>query len=79
VHIGIDREHKLSDVVIVKLTYMSLFIMFGTSFADSNTIPFFSVFNRLLVMENVGSKVNVLGSVHIAVMCVIRPLVKQVT
>jgi hypothetical protein len=42
VHNRIDREHKSCDVVIVKLPYMSLFILFTASFADSNIIPFFS-------------------------------------
>jgi hypothetical protein len=33
-----DREHELCDVVSVKLTYLSLLIIFGTSFEDGNMI-----------------------------------------
>jgi hypothetical protein len=42
VHNRIDKEHKSCDVVIVKLPYMSLLILFGDSFADNNIIPFFT-------------------------------------
>jgi hypothetical protein len=70
---GIDREHKLCDVVIGKLTYVSLFI----TFEDSNDSPF--VFNRLRVLEDLGnmelqiiSGLSFLGGVHMAAMCVIR-------
>jgi hypothetical protein len=41
VHGGILREQMSCDTVIVKLTYMSRFIIFATNFEDSNMIPFF--------------------------------------
>jgi hypothetical protein len=56
VHSRIDREHKSCDVVIVKLPYMSLFILLATSFEDSNIITIFSFFNRLLLMDDLGSR-----------------------
>jgi hypothetical protein len=55
VHNGIERGHKMCDIVIVKLTYMSIFIIIATSFEDSNMFPFF-VFNRLRVMEELRCK-----------------------
>jgi hypothetical protein len=39
VHDGIDKEQKFCDVVNVKLPFMSLFILYATSFEDSNIVP----------------------------------------
>jgi hypothetical protein len=43
VHNEIDREHKSCDVVIVKLPYMSLFILLAAYFSDSNINLFLSL------------------------------------
>jgi hypothetical protein len=85
VHNGIVREHKSCDVLVVKLTYVSLFIIF-IPLLKMVVLTFFVLFHRMLVTEDLGSnavgedrKMYVMGSVHIAVICVTKHSGKHMT